>query len=144
MKSRASGSSSTPRGASAPADVDAFLAALDHPRKAEILALRQVILGADPAIAEGIKWNAPSFRTSEWFATFHLRARDGVQVILHLGAKKRDAAAPAVAVPDPDSLLEWLSADRASVKFRDLADVEARGPAFAALVRGWIAHLDAR
>lgn len=124
-----------------PADVESFVAALDHPRRAEILALRQVILGADPAIAEGIKWNAPSFRTSEWFATFHLRARDGVQVILHLGARKRDAAAPAVAVPDPESLLEWLGPDRASVKFRDLADVEARGPAFAALVRRWIGHV---
>ena len=28
--------------------------------------------------------------------------------------------------------------------FRDLADVEARGAAFAALVRGWIGHVDAR
>lgn len=127
-----------------PADVESFLAALDHPRLAEIRAVRQVILGADPAIAEGIKWNAPSFRTSEWFATFHLRAKQGVQVILHLGAKKRDAAAPAVAVADPESLLEWLGADRASVKLRDLADVEARGPTLAALVRRWIAHLDAR
>ncbi|MEW5930170.1 MAG: DUF1801 domain-containing protein [Gemmatimonadota bacterium] len=122
-----------------PADVESFLAALDHPRKPEILALRRVILGADPAIAEGIKWNAPSFRTSEWFATFHLRAKDGVQVILHLGAKKRDAPAPATA--DPESLLERLGADRASVKFRGLADVEARGPAFAAVVREWIQHV---
>jgi hypothetical protein len=130
------------RGAAAPDDVDAFLAALDHPRKPEILALRRVILGADAAIAEGMKWNAPSFRTSEWFATFHLRAKDGVQVILHLGAKKRDAAAPEIA--DPESLLEWLGADRASVKFRDLADVEARGPAFAAVIRQWIGHVDAR
>lgn len=127
-----------------PADVEAFLAALDHPRMAEILALRQVILGADPTIAEGIKWNAPSFRTWEWFATFHLRAKQGVQVILHLGAKKRDAAAPAVGIADPESLLEWLGADRASVKFRDLADVEARGPAFAAVIREWIGHVDAR
>ena len=68
-----------------PEGVEAFLAALDHPFKQEVLALRQIILGADPGIAEGIKWNAPSFRTSEWFATFQLRARDCVQVILHLG-----------------------------------------------------------
>ncbi len=129
------------RAAPAPEDVDAFIAALDHPHRPEILALRQVILGADPAVAEGIKWNAPSFRTSEWFATFHLRARDGVQVILHLGAKKRADAAEVAAVADPEGLLEGLAADRASVKFRDLADVEARGPAFAALVRRWIAHV---
>ena len=59
-----------PRPASAPAadDVAAFLAALVHPRKAEILALRKVLLDADAGIAEGIKWNAPSFRTVEYFA----------------------------------------------------------------------------
>jgi hypothetical protein len=131
------------RAAPAPEDVDSFLAALDHPCKPEILALRQVILGADPAIAEGIKWNAPSFRTSEWFATFHLRAKEGVQLILHLGAKKRADPGEVAAIADPEGLLEWLAADRAAVKFRDLADVEARGPAFAALVRQWIRHVRA-
>ena len=122
-----------------PESVEAFLAALDHPFKQEVLALRQIILGADPGIAEGIKWNAPSFRTSEWFATFQLRAKDSVQVILHLGAKaRRDAD---VVISDPASLLEWLAADRASVKFRGLADVEARGAAFADVIRQWIRHV---
>ena len=131
------------RRASAPGDVDAFLAALEHPHKAEILALRQAILAADPRIAEGIKWNAPSFRTSEWFATFHLRAKDGVQVILHFGAKVRDKSTARAAVADPDVLLEWLGTDRASVKFRDAADVEAKRSAFAAVLRQWIEHVPA-
>ena len=119
-------------------DVDAFLAALDHPRKREILALRRIILEADPSIAEGIKWNAPSFRTSEWFATFHLRAKEGVQIILHLGAKKREDANPRASVADPEGLLEWLADDRASIRFRDVDEVNAGGDAFAALVREWI------
>jgi hypothetical protein len=122
-------------------DVDAFLAALDHPHKDEILAIRRIILDADPAIAEGIKWNAPSFRTSEWFATFHLRAKEGVQVILHLGAKKRENANPRAAVADPESMLEWLADDRASITFRDMHEVNSRGPAFAALVREWIGEV---
>jgi len=122
-----------------PEGVEAFLAALDHPLKPEVLVLRQIILGADPGIAEGNKWNAPSFRTSEWFATFQLRAKDCVQVILHLGAKaRRDAN---VVISDPASLLEWLAADRASVKFRGMADVEARGAAFADVIRQWIRHV---
>lgn len=120
-----------------PADVEAFLAALDHPFKAEILALRRVVLAVDPAIGEGIKWNAPSFRTTDDFATFHLRARGGVQIILHHGAKSR--AAPVHAIEDPTGLLEWLGPDRASVKFRDGAEVEARREAFTALLRRWIA-----
>jgi hypothetical protein len=127
------------RGAAAPEDVEAFVAALGHPYERAILTLREIILGADPRIAEGIKWNAPSFRTAEWFATFHLRARDGVQLILHLGAKRRDVAD--VAIADPQSLLRWLAADRASVTFRDLADIEAKRSAFADVIRQWIAHV---
>ncbi len=127
--------------APAPENVETFLASLEHPFKQEILALRQMILGADPRIAEGIKWNAPSFRTSEYFATFNLRAKDGVQVILHLGAKKRETAVSGIDVADPEASLEWLARDRASVKFRDLADIDARRSAFAAVVREWIKHV---
>ncbi|HEU4456832.1 MAG TPA: DUF1801 domain-containing protein [Longimicrobium sp.] len=130
----------TKEGAST-AEVDAFLAALDHPRKAEILALRRIILDADPSISEGIKWNAPSFRTSEWFATFHLRAKDGVQVILHLGAKRREDANPRAAIDDPESLLEWLAEDRASVKLRDMNEVDARRIALKSLIRQWIGEI---
>lgn len=124
-----------------PASVDAFLAALDHPHKPEILALRRIILDVDPGVREGIKWNAPSFSTSEHFATFHLRAKDGVQIILHLGAKVRASAITGVVIADPSALLEWLAADRAAVKFRDLRDIEARGAAFSAVLRQWIALL---
>lgn len=131
----------SPSNASTPAEVDAFLAALDHPHKAEILALRQIILAADPRIAEGIKWNAPSFRTSEWFATFHLRGRGGVQIILHFGARVRDKSGARAAIADPHSLLEWLADDRASAKFRDFGDVDAKRSAFAEIIRQWIEHV---
>lgn len=131
MASKASGSE----------EVETFLAALDHPRKPEILALRELILGADPRIAEGVKWNVPSFRTSQHFATFHLRGKDGVQIILHLGAKTRDTAETGIAIDDPQGLLVWLAKDRASATFRDLDDIAARGPAFAQIVRQWIAYV---
>ncbi|HEX5749365.1 MAG TPA: DUF1801 domain-containing protein [Archangium sp.] len=129
------------RSASEPESVEAFLASLEHPFKQEIAALRRIILGADPKIAEGIKWNAPSFRTSEYFATFQLRAKDGVQVILHLGAKTRDTAVTGIQVADPESLLEWLARDRASVKFRDAKDIRAKQAAFANILREWIQHV---
>jgi hypothetical protein len=135
-------SNKAPAKRSAPAsdDVETFVAALEHPSKKEILALREILLGADPTIAEGIKWNAPSFRTTEYFATFHLRAKDGVQVILHLGAKKRDAST-VDEIADPDSLLEWLGKDRATVKFRDSKDIDAKRAAFTSIVRQWIEHV---
>ena len=131
----------TPRKASEPADVDTFLASLDHPHKPEILALRQIILDADPGIAEGIKWNAPSFRTSEYFATMHLRAKNGVQLILHFGAKKRAELDAGGKIADPESILEWLAVDRAVAKFRDLQDIAAKRAAFTSVIRQWIAHV---
>ncbi len=112
-----------------------------RPHKQEILALRRIILGADPRIGEGIKWNAPSFRTSEWFATVALRAKDGVQVIMHFGAKKRVGFDPRTAIADPESLLEWAGEDRAFARFRALVDVEAKQSAFAAVIRQWIEHV---
>ncbi len=141
MASKDSHKKTKKRGSSAPENVETFLASLNHPFKEEILALRQIILGADPGIAEGIKWNAPSFRTSEYFATLHLRAKDGVQVILHLGAKTRDNSTSGVVIDDPDSLLEWLARDRASAKFRDLKDIDAKRSAFASVIRKWIKHV---
>lgn len=120
---------------SPPESVESLLASLEHPLKPEILAVRRIILGADPAIGEGIKWNAPSFRTTEWFATFHLRG--GVQVILHRGAKVRGG--PGVDLDAP--LLKWLGKDRASVSFQDMEDVESKSDAFADLVRRWIEHV---
>jgi hypothetical protein len=133
-------SSKKPAKADASADVEAFLAALDHPFNPEILAIRKIILAADRSITEGIKWNAPSFRTSEYFATFHLRAKQGVQLILHLGAKVRDTSVVGL-IGDPQSLLEWLGKDRATIKFRDLKDIDAKRAAFTNVIRQWIKHV---
>jgi len=130
-----------PRSAPSPVDVESFFAALDHPHGAELRALRQLILDADPSISEGIKWNVPSFRTTEYFATLHLRAKRGVGVILHFGAKKRDDVAARAAIADPSSLLEWLAEDRAMATFLDLKDVEARRAAFTEILRQWIKHV---
>lgn len=116
-------------------DVDGFLAALDHPHKDVILVVRSIILST-PGVTEGIKWNAPSFRTTEWFATFHLRAKTGVMVILHLGAKVK--AGDGISVEDPEGLLSWLGKDRASVTFTNVADVEAKRTAFSDLIRRWV------
>lgn len=123
------------------AAVDDFMRNLDHPFKDGIEAIRQMILAADPAIAEGVKWNAPSFRTREYFATFHLRGKRGVGLILHLGAKARALTAGGVGIADPEKLLEWLGADRARVVFETRAEVEAKAEALTRIVRQWLAHV---
>ena len=128
-------------GRRAEADVEALLASLDHPRIEEIHTLRALIRGADPRITESVKWNAPSFATTEHFATFHLRAKAGVQVVLHLGAKPQAGTTLRAGVDDPSGLLEWRGPDRATVTFADRADVAARRDAFVAVLRQWIAFV---
>lgn len=52
-----------------------------------------------------------------------------------------DALAGDGAIDDPAGLLEWLGDDRATVKFRDAADIAAKREAFAALLREWLRHV---
>ncbi len=123
------------------AAVDAFMKRLSHPLKAEIEAIRRTIRGAAPGIREGIKWNAPSFRTTEYFATTNLREKAGIGVILHLGAKVRALPAGGLAIADPQKMLTWLAKDRAMIVFRDGKELAARKAAFAALIRQWVRHV---
>jgi len=118
------------------AAVNDFMSGLEHPFKREVEAIRQIILGADPAIEEGIKWKVPSFRTTEYFATTHLRTKDGIGIILHLGAKVRDI--PTIPVEDPKGLLKWLAKDRAMITFTGMDEIETRKPAIENIVRQWI------
>ena len=101
------------------------MAALVHPRKAEVEALRRIVRGASPAVREGIKWNVPSFRTTEYFATFHLRVKgadDRVRLIFHTGAKVKASATEGVAVADPAGLLLALERGRVVRELRWLWD----------------------
>lgn len=121
------------------APVTQLLDALGHPRRAEIDALRALLLAAAPSIEEGVKWNAPSYRTTEWFATFHLRAKDRLQVVFHCGARSKAKAQP-LRIADPEGLLQWRGTDRAIATIAP-ADVGAHGKALQAIVRAWIAQL---
>jgi uncharacterized protein YdhG (YjbR/CyaY superfamily) len=123
------------------ARVVALLRDLRHPLKKEIEAVRRIILGVSPGINEGVKWNAPSFRTEkEYFATFNMRAKDSVQIILHLGAKVRPGLKP-FKVADPKGLLKWLGKDRALATLGAGRDIPANRAAFEAIVRAWLKAL---
>jgi hypothetical protein len=121
--------------------VDVFMKALRHPAKSVVQALRGAILEVDLSVCEGVKWNAPSFRTHEYFATTNLRAKAGVGVILHFGAKVRKTAAGPKSIADPESLLTWLAKDRAMVDFADKKDFTAKKEAFQAVLRQWITYV---
>ena len=115
-----------------PPTVDAFMAALDHPYKAEVQAVREVILGVDSGITEQVKWNAPSFSYGGYLATFSLHRREYAMLIFHDGA----------ILDDRDGLLEGTYPDRRMVFFHSLDDVAAKRPRLEAAIREWIAIKD--
>lgn len=119
--------------------VTEFMQTFEHPLKAEIEAVRGLILGADPAISEGIKWKAPSFCVQEYFATMHIKNTKAVQIIFHLGAKVRPT--DGFTIDDPAGLLEWLGKDRATVKFSDMRAISTNKDIFVTIVRQWIGYL---
>lgn len=141
MAKRKSKASAHATAADTTAAVDAFMKGIDYPFKAEIGLIRRTIVGAAPGILEGIKWNAPSFRTTEYFATTNLREKAGIGLILHLGAKARELQAGGVRIDDPQHLLRWLGKDRAMIVFKDMKDLARRRPALAAIIRQWIAYV---
>ena len=122
-------------------DVEAFMARLEHPRKAEIEALRKILRSVDGRIEESIKWNAPSYAIGDHFATMKLRPADTVQVVFHTGAKVRRVAR-AVEIDDPAGLLEWAAKDRCVATLTGLADIRAKKAALIAIAKQWIEQLE--
>lgn len=121
--------------------VDAFMASLEHPAKDAVESLRSVILASDPSITEGVKWNAPSFKVTEYFATTNLRAKVGVGLVLHFGAKVRDVCAGKDTIQDPESLLKWVAKDRATIVFKDTQEIMEKKLALQAILRQWITYV---
>ena len=119
-------------------DVTALLDANKHPLRAEIDALRAIILATDKSIQEGVKWNAASFRTAEWFATLNgPKQVKEATIILHAGAKVKGIVLKD-RIPDPEGLIKWLGNDRGMIIFAGVADIKKKQPALQAVVRAWI------
>ena len=59
------------------------------------------------------------------------------------GSWKRSAGCCSLLTPPSPkaSLLKWLAADRAMIEFNRQHGVDARAPAFRAIVRQWITHV---
>ena len=118
--------------------VSALLDANEHPLRAEIDALRKVILEADERIEEGVKWNAASFRTTEWFATLNgPKQVKEPMLILHAGAKARSVDLKD-RIADPQALIKWLGKDRGMVTFGSVAAIKKEQKALQEIVRAWI------
>ena len=124
--------------ASDSAEVDAFLAALDHPMKPAVASLRDGFLALDPDLGEHIKWNAPSFVfDGDDRVTFRLHPKGLLQIVLHRGTKIRADAAD-FRFDDPSGLIAWPAQDRGVVTLDDLADAEAKRSVVLDIVKRWL------
>ncbi|MFT3891176.1 MAG: DUF1801 domain-containing protein [Anaerolineales bacterium] len=109
--------------------VDEFMATLDHPLKAEVQRLRDIIKGANKGITEEIKWKAPSFSyKGEYLVTFNLRDMSRVHLVFH------NPLLPQV----KSKLLEGDYVDRRMAYFADMRDVEAKKPALQKVLKDLI------
>lgn len=122
------------------ADVEAFMQRLDHPFKADIDQLRKAIKGISPAIREEIKWNAPSFKTEDHFATFKLYPPKSIQLVLHTGAKPKKP--PQVfRLQDPHKLLTWAAPDRCVLTLRSSDQAAEMRDVVVKMVKEWLGQL---
>lgn len=114
--------------------VDEFMDKLNHPFKAEIQALREIIMAVHPKITEEIKWAAPSFSYREYMVTFNLWEENRVHLVFHNGA----------ILANEDGILEGEYRDRRMVYFTNVKDVKAKKPALEKLIKEWIKIMDAK
>ena len=114
--------------------VDAYMRDVDHPFKAEMEAVRQIILGVSPKLSERIKWNAPSFYYKEDLGAFNPRATEFAHLILLFPGGG--------ALPEKSSILEGAHKDRREVKFHGMDDVKAKQRALEKIVKAWVALRD--
>jgi hypothetical protein len=134
----------TPR--SEPEKIDAWFASCAHPLKDVAQALRKVILSADPAVGEDIKWNHPSFfytgplapfdpkEYKRYLIVFNLHSKDGcVMLVFWQGGRVADAS----------GLLEGTYKDgRRLARFFSMVDVEKNRESLTAIIREQIRLID--
>lgn len=117
--------------------VNQFMTELAHPLKAEIEAVRAIILSADAAITEHIKWNAPSFcYAGEDCITFKLHPPKHIQLIFHRGAKVKDSSD--FTFEDASGLLQWVTKDRAMVTLQNQEQIDTNREVLQTLVKNWM------
>jgi hypothetical protein len=97
--------------------VDAYMARLEYPLKAEVEAVRTIIKGINGDITEEVKWNAPSFSyKGAYLVTFNVRNPQRILLVIHHPAISRITS-------------DWLEGDYPGRRLAYLAgmdDLQAR------------------
>jgi uncharacterized protein YdhG (YjbR/CyaY superfamily) len=104
------------REANQPEQVDGFMEKLDHPFKAEVQMIREIIKSVNPDITEQIKWNAPSFSyKGESLVTFNLWEKNRIHLVFHNPM-----------ISNKSKILEGDYDHRRMAYFADRSDIQAK------------------
>ena len=115
-------------------EVNEFMGKLNHPFKAEMQAVREIIMNVNDQISERIEHNVPSFSYKGYLATFNLRAREHVQLIFLNGA----------ILHDKKGIFEGNYPERRMVYFCNMKDVRTKRPALERVVKEWVRLMDGK
>lgn len=107
-------------------DVDAWFAAKNHSLEDAMQAVRKTILTTDDRVEESIKWQTPTFSYKGNIVSFN-PAKKFVSLLFHRGAE----------IPGNHPRLEGDGKLARTMRFTDLADVEANVEELANAIRAW-------
>lgn len=127
-----------------PQSVTAFIQNLEPDFAKLIEAIRQFILNTDPEVGEHIKWNSPSFFYQGEMKAFNAKEykRDIVVVNIRKGIALLVFPTGAI-IEDQTGLLEGDYTDgRRLASFKNMKDIEDKGPALQQVIRHWLAKVE--
>lgn len=109
--------------------VDEFMNKPDHPLKAEVQTVRDIIKNVNKDITEEIKWKAPSFSyNGEYLVTFNLWEKEHIHLVFHNPAISKVKS----------KLLEGDYDRRRMAHFSDKDDIKAKKPALEKVLKDLI------
>lgn len=117
-----------------------FMDKLDHPFKEGIENLRTTIKKCDKKIIEEIKWNAPSFKLDDHFATFKLFPPKNIQIVLHTGVKKKETPKQ-FHLDDENNLIKWATSDRCTITIQSNKEAKEFSKEISKIIKSWIKQL---
>lgn len=119
-------------------EVTTLLDQLNHPLRKEIEQLRFIILSANNALTENIKWNGPNYCfDNKDRITMKIQPPKQIQLIFHRGAKVQEQPNNKL-INDAIGLLAWKENDRAIATFKNGNDIENNKDSLTKIVQQWI------
>ena len=107
--------------------VDAWLDNRGHPQAPLMREVREVILGADPRVAECVKWSCPTFTFEGNIVSINPQAKSFVSLMFHTGGR----------IPADLPQLSGAGETCKYMRFEDSADLARRGGELAEVIRAW-------